>query len=112
MQFKLCESYEFWWPVSVQMPHPDRPGDIQDQQFEARFLLTNTEELADLEKQGQEVLITAILKDWRNVTDGDDQDITFSADSLSRCLPFTHFRVAVYKAYLTALNGQKVKSKN
>ncbi len=112
MQFRLCEPYEFWWPVAVQMPDPDTPGKAQTQEFEARFLLSGNEDLVDLESQGQDTLIKAVLKDWRNVTDGDGQEIAFSNDSLSQCLPYTHFRVAVYKAYLTALSGQAARLKN
>ncbi|WP_106753339.1 hypothetical protein [Pannonibacter carbonis] len=106
MQFRLCEPFEFWWPVRVLLPDPDRPGQVTAQGFEARFLLVGKDRLAELEGQGEESLLCEILRDWRGVSGPDGDEVPFGPEALEQCLPFAHFKVAVYRAYLTALNGQ------
>jgi hypothetical protein len=106
MHFQICDPYSFWWPVTVSLPDPDRPGELCQQDFEGKFLMTSHEQLAELESEGQEQLISTILTDWRNVHDEDGNPAPFSGEALRKCLPYQHFRIAVYRAYLSALNGQ------
>ncbi|GGB55530.1 hypothetical protein GCM10011316_29520 [Roseibium aquae] len=106
MQFRLCEPFEFWWPVRVTLPDPDRPGSVLSQTFEAKFLMVGKDRLAELEAHGEAALLSEILRDWRGVTGAGGSEIPFGPDALEQCLPFAHFRVGVYRAYLTALNGQ------
>ncbi|MEP2706245.1 MAG: hypothetical protein ABJQ71_22785 [Roseibium sp.] len=87
MQFRLCEDFEFWWPVSVQLPHPDKTGEVLGQDFEARFLMLDQDRLAELEREGQEVLLQAIVKDWRLVEGDDGDEMPFSSDNFAKCLP-------------------------
>lgn len=112
MQFRLCEPFEFWWPVTVKLPDPEKAGAVISQAFEAKFLLIGKDRLAELEADGEDRLLTEILRDWRGVTEDDGTATPFSDAALARCLPFAHFRVAVYRAYLSALNGQAVRTKN
>jgi len=112
MNFKICDPYAFWWPVTVHLPDPNAAGKLRAESFEGRFVMTSHDELADLEAGGQEQLIAAILTDWRGVDDEDGTPLPFSDAALRRCLAFQHFRIAVYRAYLTALNGQAARIKN
>lgn len=106
MQFRLCEPFEFWWPVTVKLPDPATAGGVRSEDFEAKFLLIGRDRLAELEGDSEEALLTEIMRDWRGVTGEDGIPVPFSDAALEQCLPFAHFRVAVYRAYLTALNGQ------
>ncbi|QDG74455.1 hypothetical protein [Labrenzia sp. PHM005] len=112
MNFQICDPYSFWWPVTVHLPDPDKPGELSQQDFEGKFLMTSHEQLAELEAQGQEQLISSILTDWRNVEDAGGNPVLFSEEALGQCLPYQHFRIAVYRAYLSALTGQAARAKN
>ena len=37
MQFKLAKTYRYWWPVTVQIPDPETPGKIIEQQLKIEF---------------------------------------------------------------------------
>ena len=45
MQFKLAETYRYWWPVTVMVPDPQKPGNYIEQGFKAELEPLSQEEL-------------------------------------------------------------------
>ena len=112
MKFQVCEPYEFWWPVTVAMPDPETSGAVIEQGFEARFLLLGREALKDRESGDPDALLREVVKDWRGVDDGEGGETAFSQAVFDQCLAYSHFQAGLYRAYLTALNGQEARVKN
>lgn len=109
MQFRVSDTYEFWWPVTVKMPDPDKSGSILQQTFEARFVMIGSERLSALDGEtgDQHAVLKDVWTDWRGVEDEDGSQATFSTETRDRCLDYAHVRLALYTAYLEACSGQK-----
>ncbi|MBO0346044.1 hypothetical protein J0X15_12495 [Roseibium sp. CAU 1637] len=108
MQFRLSDTYAFWWPVTVKMPDPDKPGKVLDQSFEAQFLMIGSERLAALDGEGgdQHAVLKEVWTDWRGVEDENGSEAEFSDEARDRCLDYAHVRLALYTAYLEASSGR------
>ncbi|MBD8890148.1 hypothetical protein [Roseibium litorale] len=114
MQFRLSDTYAFWWPVTVRLPDPEKSGQIMDQSFEARFLMIGGDRLAALDGEGAKG--HAVLKEvwigWRGVEDEEGGEASFTPEARDRCLDYAHVRLALYTAYLEASSGQAARVKN
>lgn len=119
MPFKITDTYLFWWPVTVRMPDPDKPGEILPQSFEMRFEALGADEADALDKsfdgdvqasidfvEREKALLRRIAKDWRGVESEDGGMEGFSALALDRCLQHSWFRAGVYAAYAQAMRGE------
>jgi len=113
MKFVLAEDYTYWWPVTVHIPDPDKPGNTLSQNFEARFKAVPSERLRELEKsevggskaESIEALIREALIDWRDVEAEGGDDIPFSPDALTGALRFSFFQVGVFAALIESAQG-------
>ncbi|MCV0424669.1 MAG: hypothetical protein K5905_04290 [Roseibium sp.] len=119
MNFIVTDTYQFWWPVTVRMPDPEKAGAIIEQKFEALFEAmsdTKAKEMdaafAGLEtdedrKVHEHDVIREVFKNWRGVIAEDGKDQVFTPDVLERCINHSWFRVGVYEAYAKAMRAEE-----
>lgn len=118
MNFKITDTYRFWWPVTVRMPDQKNAGKIIEQKFEAYFEALSDERAkaldkafnnlkTDEERQAHEHdVLREVLKDWKGVVGEDDQKQPFTAELREVCINNTWFRAGVYEAYRQAMRAE------
>ena len=124
MQFKLAKTYRYWWPVTVQIPDPEIPGKIIEQQLKIEFepmaqaaLTTAQEESAKL-KTLREVTehgirqVKRVICNWDGVVDDDGKPVPFTADALEQALQHAWFRTGINKALSESQNGEEARQGN
>ncbi len=124
MQFKLAKTYRYWWPVTVQIPDPETPGKIIEQQLKIEFepmaqadLTTAQEESAKL-KTLREVTdhgirqIKRVICNWDGVVDDDGKPVPFTAEALEQALQHAWFRTGINKALSESQNGEEARLGN
>lgn len=115
--FKLADTYQFWYPVKVKTPHPEKAGEFEEQTFDALFEPMPLDEAREFDKKmaalppiertnREHDLIRESLKDWKGVVDGNGKHVGFSAEALEKMLQFSWARTGLYRAYWAALNGE------
>ena len=123
MQFKLAETYRYWWPVQVRVPDPDSPGKIIAQSFRVLFEpldreaqlaesetaagLKTMRELVDHEIQNA----LRVVRNWEGVI-GDDGIVPFSEDMLKQALRHSWFRDGLQQALKNSLSGEEARLGN
>ena len=124
MQFKLAKTYRYWWPVTVQIPDPETPGKIIEQQLKIEFepmpqadLTTAQEESAKL-KTLCEVTdhgirqVKRVVCNWDGVVDDDGKPVPFTAEALEQALQHAWFRAGINKALSESQNGEEARQGN
>lgn len=118
MNFKITDTYRFWWPVTVRIPHPENAGAVIEQTFEGLFEALNDDKANELDeafagletdeerKAHQHDVIRAVLKDWRGVVAEDESEQPFTSEALEQCIKNNRFRVGVYEAYAQAMRAE------
>lgn len=113
----------FWWPVTVAMPDPDRPGKFAPQTFEMQFealpidrareieAVRETLPLEEREAHAFDILFE-IASSWRDVAGPDREDIPFSREIYAEQLQYPWFRDGVLRAYGEATSGQEARLGN
>ncbi len=124
MQFKLAETYRYWWPVTVRVPDPDRAGQILEQSFRVLFEPLDREaQLAESEKAAglrsmrdlvDHEIETAlrVVKGWDGVVGEKDLLVPFSEDVLTQALRWDWFREGLQKALKESLAGEAARLGN
>lgn len=124
MQFKLTKTYEYWWPVTVVMPDPKRPGKFIEAKFEALLEpLPLDEQLADLDEDRATATtrenvernlqrLARTVKGWRGILDEGDEPLPFSDEMLEMALQQAPFRAAIQKALQDSQNGEAARRGN
>lgn len=120
MKFSITDDYHFWWPVTVRVPSAQRPGEIEEQSFEARFRALTSDEATKLDakitesddRQGAEqMLLREVVVDWRGVEDEAGASIGF-ATGLDIALSVSWIRAGLYRAYAQAMAGDAARLGN
>ena len=121
-EFVLSEEpVRYWWPVTVNIPHPDKPGELLMQELHMLFeaegqdaavqrqedyqSLTTNADRVEAEKQH----LLAVCHDWKGVVDKDKRPVPFGEANLRRALQQSWFRIGVYTAQAESLNGQAAR---
>lgn len=124
MQFVLIEEHLFWWPVTVSLPDPDRPGAVMEQAFEVQFLALPRDEAIAMdsayaalktheEREAHEHdLLRRVVRDWKDVVDEKKAAVAYSEAMLDKALQFAWVRTGFYRAYAQAMSGEAAKVKN
>lgn len=124
MKFILTDTYRFWWPVTVRLPDPEKPGAIIEQTFEVEFLAMPKDRAKELDAAKAKLttdedreahdrgMLTEILCNWRDVVAAGNKPVPFDAANLDTALQFSFFRVAIYGAYAEAMAGEEARTKN
>ena len=124
MNFKLTTAQKYWWPVTVRLPDPDRPGKIIKQRFKMQFeaqprdqviadqerlnALTGLSEIAEHEYD----MLRRACTDWKDVDGEDGKPAPFTREAFDAQLQRTQFRVAVYEAYNESQSGEEARLGN
>ncbi len=115
--FKVVQSYQFWYPVKITTPHPEKTGEFEEQAFDALFepmphaqareFDKKMAALSPIERTDREHdLLRKVLKDWKGVVDEGGKHVGFSAEALEQVLQFSWARTGLYRAYWAAMNGE------
>ena len=124
MQFKLAETYRYWWPVTVRCPDPSNAGQIVEQQFRALFEpLDREEQLAEGEKAAGLTTMRAIVdheietalrvvKGWDGVVGDDGALVPYTPDLLKQALRHSWFRDGLQRALKDSLTGEAARLGN
>ncbi|WP_353429034.1 hypothetical protein [Paracoccus denitrificans] len=124
MQFKLAETYRYWWPVTVRVPDPDNAGQILKQKFRVLFEpLDREEQLAEGERAAglksmrdlvdheiQNAL--RVVKGWDGVVGEGDLLVPFSEEMLRQALRHSWFRDGLQAALKESLAGEEARLGN
>ncbi|CDX19603.1 conserved hypothetical protein [Mesorhizobium sp. ORS 3359] len=124
MKFKLIDEYTYWWPVTVDMPDPDKPGKVVSQSFTMKFQAMRADdgvammkEIAALPtieersaKEHEELM--RVCKGWRDVVDEKGDEVEFSEAALRAALQFAWFSRGLYKAYARSLAPDEARKGN
>lgn len=124
MQFKLAETYRYWWPVTVRVPDPDNAGQILKQKFRVLFEpLDREEQLAESERAAglktmrdlvdheiQNAL--RVVKNWDDVIGDGGEIVPFSEDKLRQALRHSWFRDGIQTALKESLSGEEARLGN
>lgn len=118
--FTVTEDHRFTWPVKVQLPSADKPGEFEVQTFTGHFRLLPKEranELAgamtDAATRGaaaigeqEMVQIREVLLGWGDdVVDADKTPVPFSTEALDVACRIEPVRTAIAVAYAEAAAG-------
>lgn len=124
MQFKLAETYRYWWPVTVRVPDPENAGKILEQKFRALFEpMDRDEQMAESEKAAglktvrelvDHEIETAlrVVKSWDGVTGDDGNLVPFTPDLLKQALRHSWFRDGLQAALKESLAGEAARLGN
>ncbi len=105
MKFKATATHLYWWPVTVQLPHPDpaHAGETVEASFKMRFEALPTDEAEALQKapEGERhALLKRAVRGWNeDVVGEDDAPLPFSAETFDRLMQSSWFRIGVYRAW-------------
>lgn len=124
MQFKLAQTYRYWWPVTVQIPDPENPGQFVAQDLRVQLEpMTQTEINAAQEDAAKLKTMRAVtdhgvrqmlrvIKSWDGVVGEDGQPLPFAPAALEQALQHPWFRAAINKALLDSQNGEAARAGN
>ncbi|WP_026784213.1 phage tail assembly chaperone [Pleomorphomonas koreensis] len=136
--FKVVSNLTFWWPVKVLEPDPDRPGKLQEQEFEAEFRLIDRAEtkasaearrqimarvspdldeatlkaVADELEAHDKAAVRRVLVGWRNVVDDKGNPIAFDEKTFAALYDMDRVRAAFNRAYGEAIAEDKARLGN
>lgn len=124
MKFVLTKEHVYPWPVTVNPPDPERPGELLEQKFVMTFRAMPRDEadafdaqidaLPDAEKlKHQDDLLRSVAKGWdENVVGEDKKPIPFSPEMLEQAMLHSWFKIGCYRAYRESLRGQAAAKGN
>jgi len=122
-KFKFSERYRYWWQVVTNAPSDTKPGHTEKQTFQVEFEpVTATESKEWDERVAREPTVggiendvnflVSVIRGWKDVADGDGQDVEFTEENLRAALEWTWFRTAVFKAYYASQSGEAARLGN
>ena len=124
MKFKLVEQHSYWWPVTVSVPHPERPGKFDTQKFDVKFKAlpkSETDTMRDdfnkLESEEdrlkhQDDVLHRVCCDWRGVEGDDGSEVEFTDDNFAKAMEWSWFRTGLYLALAASLAGDQARKGN
>ncbi|ORE87821.1 hypothetical protein [Aurantimonas sp. 22II-16-19i] len=116
--FRLVETYLYWWPVTVHIPDPTNAGQTIEQTFEMQFEAMPIEEAEKLDRDFMELktaeersthehdLLKRVSKNWRGVEAAGGGDEPFTSEAFEKAIRFPWFRIATYRAYARSISGE------
>lgn len=121
--FIVVDRRRYRWPVTVRVPSPGMPGEIEEQRFVAHFLAPHRDEaVAELDaitalpvREAEEKLLEGMLAKvvgWEEVVDADGIPVAFSEEILRRSAQEPWFRAAIDAAYRESLTGEAARLGN
>lgn len=126
MQFVLTKEHVYSWPVTINPPDPQYPGQVLEQKFNMsfRYMPLDQAEALDAEIEAlppkqqavrQHDLLRRVCIGWDNNVVDDakpPQPIPFSAEMLEAAITLSWWRVGVYTAYRQSISGRAAQLGN
>ncbi|TIV68873.1 MAG: hypothetical protein E5V89_21210 [Mesorhizobium sp.] len=124
MKFVLAKEHLYWWPVTVDMPDPDKPGKWLKFSYTHQFVSVGNDEAIALQKEIAELkddaekaarqhdMLVKASRNWRDVVDEDKQEVPFSEEALRAALEHTWYRAGLYNAYFKSLTSDEARKGN
>ena len=118
MQFKLAETYRYWWPVTVMVPDPANPGKFLKQELKVELEPLPTDELMAAQELSSSLAtmrevtdhgiqqIQRVVKNWSDVVDPDGEIVPFTPEKLEMALQHAWFRAGIQRALVASQNGE------
>lgn len=121
--FVVASKHRFWWPVTVRMPDPEKPGQLIEATFQMQFETLPMERARALDAERNALpadertarlndWLFEVAKDWHEVIDADRAPIPFSREAFAAFLELAWHRNAVIEAYGEAMSGQAARLGN
>jgi hypothetical protein len=122
--FVLQQNRMFWWPVTVEVPSEDTPGELVKETFEVQFENIGLAEwrriqgeLAALSGDEYEARendhMRRVTRGWRNVVAPDGKtSIPFTPENFDAFWQVSWNRIGLFKAWTEATGGQKARLGN
>lgn len=110
-KFRLTTEHKYWWPVTIDLPDPDKPGKWTTQSMTMQFVSMTADEARAIQEridglptdkeraEAQHDHLIAASCDWRDVVDDDGEAVPFTQEALRSALSITWYRVAIYRAW-------------
>ena len=124
MNFVLSDSCQYFWPVTVTMPDPEKPGEFMDQTFKMLFEPEGSEAAEERQKAydaaktvaeyaaAEKNHLCAICKGWSDIVDDKGISVPFTAETFNTALQRVWFRRGVFTSYRESLSGEKARLGN
>lgn len=122
MKFSPTAVHRYWWPIKINLPHPERSGQWLPQTFDMEFISVNADEAKELAREISEIQDDAernsrehdqLLKvsvNWRGVidedADGKKVEVPFSPEMLLAMMKAgPWYRLGIYLSWNQSLLG-------
>lgn len=112
--FKLNLSETYFWPVNFELP--GESGQFEKHNFEAQFRRLPQSRIDELRDQVQEgkiadkAIAVEVLAGWRDVVDGEGNNVGYSNVMRDRLLEVPGLATAIVLSYTDSLNGARRKN--
>lgn len=124
MQFKLAQTYRYWWPVTVRVPDPENPGQIIEQQLKVQLVPLSQKDLDAAQDESVKLKtvrevnehgigqLLRVVRNWEGVVDDAGEPVPFTEDGLRLALQHAWFRAGIQKALHESQNGEAARLGN
>jgi len=101
--FKLKKSNIVWWPVTINEPADG--GLTTEHKCQIQFELVSQDKFDELAEQGDSILLTTLVKGWRELLDENDGELAFNQENINALLQYPYVRAGFIRAYMGAISG-------
>ncbi|HTM76559.1 MAG TPA: hypothetical protein VL133_02880 [Devosia sp.] len=110
-KFVLKNHYEYWWPVKVRLPNPDKGGAFIEQTFNAKFRSMSPAKAMELGAgagdEGTNAFIKEVVMDWdETIVDDDGDTVAFSEAALEDLLANVWVLRGFWAAWSESITGE------
>ena len=136
--FVFVSSLTCWWPVKVQEPDPEKPGQMTEYSFEIEFEILDRDETRRMEDERTALLkqvetdaseenlrkvqdelearavssFRRVIRNWRGIVDEDKKPVPFSEATFAAAMRHNRIRTAINRAYQEAIGEDKARLGN
>ena len=115
----------YWWPVTVEVPSAETPGEFEQQTFQVQFENIGRSESRVLRDEltalrpgtpeyetHEDDLIRRVLRGWRDIAEPSGLDVPFSPETFAALWENSWFRIGMWRAWQESISGEKARLGN
>lgn len=136
--FVFVPNLTCWWPVKVQQPDPDKPGQMTEFSFDIEFEILDRDESRGMEDERTALLkkvetdaseenlrkvqdelealavssFRRVIRNWRGILDEDGKPIPFNDVTFTLVMKHNRIRAAINRAYQKAIGEDEARLGN
>lgn len=136
--FVFVPNLTCWWPVKVQQPDPEKPGQMTEYSFEIEFEILDRDETRRMDDERTALLkqvetdaseenlrkiqdeleaqavssFRRVIRNWRGIVDEDKNPVPFSEATFAAAMRHNRIRAAINRAYQEAIGEDKARLGN